>query len=97
MHRTHHHARRWLPGLNFFLADVRDGLGPFLGVFLLAQGWRLDDIGYVMALGGIAGMLATTPLGALSMPRAASAGCWQRPSPCCWRATWPSGSHHRWP
>ena len=42
MHRTHHHARRWLPGLNFFLADVRDGLGPFLGVFLLAQGWRLD-------------------------------------------------------
>jgi len=65
MHRTHHHARRWLPGLNFFLADVRDGLGPFLAVFLLAQGWRLDDIGYVMALGGIAGMLATTPLGAL--------------------------------
>ena len=65
MHRTHHHARRWLPGLHFFLADVRDGLGPFLGVFLLAQGWRLDDIGYVMALGGITGMLATTPLGAL--------------------------------
>lgn len=65
MHRPHPHARRWLPGLNFFLADVRDGLGPFLGVFLLAQGWRLDDIGYVMALGGIAGMLATTPLGAL--------------------------------
>ena len=65
MHRTHHHARRWLPGLHFLLADVRDGLGPFLGVFLLAQGWRLDDIGYVMALGGITGMLATTPLGAL--------------------------------
>ena len=65
MHRTHHHARRWLPGLHFFLADVRDGLGPFLGVFLLAQGWRLDDIGYVMALSGITGMLATTPLGAL--------------------------------
>lgn len=65
MEASHEDARRWLPGLNFFLADVRDGLGPFLGVFLLAQGWRLDDIGYVMALGGIAGMLATTPLGAL--------------------------------
>ncbi len=65
MRQSHDEARRWLPGLNFFLADVRDGLGPFLGVFLLAQGWRLDDIGYVTALGGIAGMLATTPLGAL--------------------------------
>ncbi|ASU37134.1 MFS transporter [Herbaspirillum sp. meg3] len=55
----------WLPGLNFFLADVRDGLGPFLGVFLMGRGWQADDIGYVMTIGGIAGMLATTPLGAL--------------------------------
>lgn len=55
----------WLPGLNFFLADVRDGLGPFLGVFLMGRGWHADDIGYVMTIGGIAGMLATTPLGAL--------------------------------
>ena len=55
----------WLPGLNFFFADVRDGLGPFLGIFLMGQGWRADDIGYVMTIGGIAGMLATTPLGAL--------------------------------
>lgn len=63
------HARpysaAWLPGLNFFMADVRDGLEPFLGVFLMGQGWRADDIGYVMTIGGIAGMLATTPLGAL--------------------------------
>jgi len=55
----------WLPGLNFFLADVRDGLGPFLGVFLMGRGWQADDIGYVMTIGGIAGMLATTPAGAL--------------------------------
>lgn len=60
----HASSRRWLSGLNFFLADVRDGLGPFLGVFLASQGWRADDIGYVMAAGGIAGMLATTPMGA---------------------------------
>ncbi|MDR6584209.1 MFS transporter [Herbaspirillum sp. BH-1] len=56
----------WLSRLNFFLADVRDGLGPFLGVFLMGQGWAADDIGYVMTLGGIAGMLATTPAGALT-------------------------------
>jgi predicted MFS family arabinose efflux permease len=47
------------------LADVRDGLGPFLGVFLMGRGWQADDIGYVMTIGGIAGMLATTPAGAL--------------------------------
>ncbi|MGQ2908560.1 MAG: MFS transporter [Aliihoeflea sp.] len=51
--------------MNFSLADVRDGLGPFLGVFLIGHGWAADEIGYVMTLGGLAGMLATTPLGAL--------------------------------
>jgi len=57
-------SRRPLSGLNFYLADVRDGLGPFLGVLLLGQGWRADDIGYFMTAGGIAGMLATAPMGA---------------------------------
>lgn len=64
MPATHASSRRWLSGLNFFLADVRDGLGPFLGVLLASHGWRADDIGYVMAAGGLAGMLATTPMGA---------------------------------
>ncbi|WP_256576324.1 MFS transporter [Pseudomonas sp. SID14000] len=60
----HTRSQGWLSGLNFFLADVRDGLGPFLAVLLASHGWRADDIGYVMAAGGIAGMLATTPMGA---------------------------------
>ncbi|MGO4152162.1 hypothetical protein AB4061_04135 [Cupriavidus sp. YAF13] len=64
MPSTHASSRRWLSGLNLFLADVRDGLGPFLGVLLAGRGWRADDIGYVMAAGGIAGVLATTPMGA---------------------------------
>ncbi|BBK34403.1 putative MFS family arabinose efflux permease [Stella humosa] len=54
-----------LNALNFFMADVRDGLGPFLGVFLQGQGWQPAEIGLVMTLGGYAGMLATTPLGML--------------------------------
>ncbi|USS42683.1 MFS transporter [Burkholderia glumae] len=58
-------ARHALEALNFFMADVQAGLGPFLGVFLQAQGWRADAIGTVMTLGGIAGMLATSPAGAL--------------------------------
>lgn len=55
-----------LGAVNFFLADVRDGLGPFLGIFLIGQGWSTATIGIVMTVGGIAGMLATTPLGALA-------------------------------
>ena len=51
--------------LNFFIADVRDGLGPFLGVFLQEHHWSPSEIGMVMTIGGIAGMLATTPFGIL--------------------------------
>jgi MFS family permease len=54
-----------LNALNFFMADVRDGLGPFLGVFLQGKGWSPAEIGLVMTIGGLAGMLATAPLGAL--------------------------------
>jgi predicted MFS family arabinose efflux permease len=57
--------QRALEALNFFMADVQAGIGPFLGVFLQARGWRPDAIGTVMTLGGIAGMLATSPAGAL--------------------------------
>ena len=58
-------ARRALEALNFFVADVQAGIGPFLGVFLQARGWGADQIGTVMTIGGIAGMLATSPAGAL--------------------------------
>lgn len=51
--------------LNFFLADVRDGLGPFLGIFLIDNHWQADQIGLVMTAGGIAGLLATFPAGML--------------------------------
>lgn len=58
-------TRRALEALNFFMADVQAGVGPFLGVFLQARGWGTDMIGTVMSIGGIAGMLATSPAGAL--------------------------------
>jgi MFS family permease len=56
---------RALEALNFFIADVQAGIGPFLGVFLQARGWGTDLIGTVMTIGGMAGMLATSPAGAL--------------------------------
>jgi MFS family permease len=54
-----------LLSLNFFMADMQAGIGPFLGVFLLAHGWQSGLIGTVMTTGGVAGMLMTTPAGAL--------------------------------
>lgn len=51
--------------MNFFMADMQAGIGPFLGVFLLAHGWQSGLIGTVMTVGGVAGMLMTTPAGAL--------------------------------
>jgi hypothetical protein len=56
---------RPLLSLNFFMADMQAGIGPFLGVFLLAHGWQSGLIGTVMTVGGVAGMLMTTPAGAL--------------------------------
>ncbi len=50
----------------FSLADVRDGLGPYLSIYLLlTHHWDQASIGFVMAVGGIAGVVAQTPVGAL--------------------------------
>lgn len=54
-----------LQSLNFFMADMQAGIGPFLGIFLLAHGWKSGLIGSVMTIGGVAGMLMTAPAGAL--------------------------------
>lgn len=53
-----------LQALNFFMADFQAGIGPFLGVFLQQKGWTPGPIGSVMTVGGVAGMLMTTPAGA---------------------------------
>ncbi|WP_245951854.1 hypothetical protein [Mesorhizobium loti] len=45
------------------MADAQAGIGPFLGVFLLAHGWASGGIGMVMTIGGVAGMLMITPAG----------------------------------
>lgn len=55
-----------LDWLNFFLADVRDGLGPYLAIYLLAvHKWEPASIGLVMSLAGISALLTQTPAGAL--------------------------------
>jgi predicted MFS family arabinose efflux permease len=55
-----------LDGVNFFLADVQAGLGPFLGVYLInKQGWNPANIGLVLTLGGLVGLVLNAPAGAL--------------------------------
>ena len=51
--------------LNFFLADARDGLGPFLDAFLASQGWSTLTLGWIATTGGLIGLLATPLCGAL--------------------------------
>jgi MFS family permease len=59
-------AGRALDAANFFLADVRDGLGPYLAIYLLTeQKWDEARIGIVMSIAAIAGIVAQTPAGAL--------------------------------
>ena len=60
---------RGLDALNFFLADVRDGLGPYLAIYLIAvrgpsQGWNEATTGLVMTIAGLVGLVAQTPAGA---------------------------------
>ncbi|MCV7377833.1 MFS transporter [Mycobacterium alsense] len=57
--------RAALQAVNFFMADMEAGMGPFLGVLLSARGWTTGAIGAVITLGAIVGMLAVAPAGAL--------------------------------
>lgn len=63
-----HPPGRALDALNFFLADVRDGLGPYLAIYLVAvrgptHGWNEATAGMVLTIAGIVGLLAQTPAG----------------------------------
>lgn len=49
---------------NILMADVRDGVGVYLAVYLLTiQKWRPSDIGYVIAIPGIVSILAQSAIG----------------------------------
>jgi predicted MFS family arabinose efflux permease len=56
---------RGLDWLNFFLADVQTGVGPFLAIYLAGYAWNEQRVGIALTVGGIAGILTQTPAGAL--------------------------------
>ncbi|MDO8401520.1 MAG: MFS transporter [Bradyrhizobium sp.] len=61
-------SRQSLRGLDwfiFFLADVQTGFGPFIAVYLTTQKWTQVEIGFVLSIGGIVGLIGQMPGGAI--------------------------------
>jgi MFS family permease len=58
-------STRAIEWLNFFLADVQTGLGPFVAAYLASSGWKPSAVGYVLTFGGLVTVAAQTPAGAV--------------------------------
>ena len=61
-------SRESLRGLDwfiFFLADVQTGFGPFIAVYLTTQKWTQAEIGLVLTIGGLVGLVGQMPGGAI--------------------------------
>ena len=56
---------RGLDWFIFFLADVQTGFGPFIAVYLTTQKWTQAQIGLVLSIGGIVGLIGQMPGGAI--------------------------------
>ena len=61
-------SRQSLRGLDwfiFFLADVQTGFGPFIAVYLTTEKWTQVEIGFLLSIGGIVGLIGQMPGGAI--------------------------------
>jgi MFS family permease len=61
-------SRQSLRGLDwfvFFLADVQTGFGPFIAVYLTTQKWTQVEIGLVLSIAGLVGLVGQMPGGAI--------------------------------
>jgi len=54
-----------LDGINFFLAGMQAGFGPFVAVLLADEKWTQQNIGFVLSVSGLAGLLSQLPGGEL--------------------------------
>ena len=55
----------------FFCANLQTGFGPFVAVYLTAEKWTQTDIGIVLMIGGLVGLVCQMP-GGLLVDRARS-------------------------
>ena len=56
---------RGLDWFIFFLADVQTGFGPFVAVYLTTQKWTQVEIGLILSVSGLVGLVLQVPGGAL--------------------------------
>jgi MFS family permease len=56
---------RGLDWFTFFVADIQTSFGPFIAVYLTTQKWTLTDIGLVLTIGGLVGLIGQLPGGAV--------------------------------
>jgi MFS family permease len=58
-------GNRALDLVNFFVADVQTGFGPFVAVYLTSQKWTQIEIGFALTLGTMTSLISQLPAGAL--------------------------------
>jgi MFS family permease len=58
-------ANRALDLVNFFVADVQTGFGPFVAVYLTMHKWTKVEIGFALTLGTMTSLISQLPAGAL--------------------------------
>ncbi len=63
--RTSDQSLRGLDWLNFFLAGIMTGFGPFVALYLAGQDWRQGEIGFILTAGALVGLLIQIPAGEL--------------------------------
>jgi MFS family permease len=56
---------RALDLVNFFVADVQTGFGPFVAVYLTTHKWTQVEIGFALTLGTVTSLISQLPAGAL--------------------------------
>lgn len=58
-------SQRGLDWFIFFLADVQTGFGPFIAVYLTTEKWTQVEIGWMLSIGSLIGLLGQMPGGAI--------------------------------
>ncbi len=56
-------SERGLDWFAFLVADIQTGFGPFLAIYLTTQKWNQADIGLILAIGSLSGLLSQLPGG----------------------------------
>src|SRR5262249_46598436 len=56
---------RALDAINFFIAALLAGFGPFIALFLSSQAWSATNIGYILSVGSGVALVAQLPGGEL--------------------------------